>query len=267
MYDVVALGELLIDFIESGLSLQGNLELEANPGGAPCNVLSMLEHLGNKTAFIGKVGNDGFGRRLKEAIEEQGICSKGLLLDNEIHTTLAIVTKTSTGDRDFSFYRKPGADMMLKEEEVAEEKPLDAVVLSCDKGEVIQPVYGEVIPAAEIEDPMFAQETMGPSIGIRPKKGEVYAPFDGEVVMVFPTNHAIGLKSEGGIELLIHVGIDTVNMNGEGFESHVAAGDKINKGDLLLSFDIKKIKAAEHPDTTIVAITNAFDVKDVKKIK
>ena len=121
MYDVVALGELLIDFTESGLSLQGNLELEANPGGAPCNVLSMLEHLGNKTAFIGKVGNDGFGRRLKEAIEEQGICSKGLLLDNDVHTTLAIVTKTNTGDRDFSFYRKPGADMTLKEEEVQEE--------------------------------------------------------------------------------------------------------------------------------------------------
>ena len=156
--------------------------------------------------------------------------------------------------------------LVWKEEDVAE-KPLDAVVLSCDKGEVIQPVYGEVIPAAEIEDPMFAQETMGPSIGIRPKKGEVYAPFDGEVVMVFPTNHAIGLKSEDGIELLIHVGIDTVNMNGEGFKSHVAAGDKIKKGDQLISFDLKKIKAANHPNTTIVAITNAFDVKDVKKIK
>lgn len=121
MYDVVALGELLIDFTESGISPQGNLELEANPGGAPCNVLSMLERLGNKTAFIGKVGNDGFGHRLKQAIEEQGICSKGLMLDNEVHTTLAIVTKTSTGDRDFSFYRKPGADMMLKEEELNED--------------------------------------------------------------------------------------------------------------------------------------------------
>ena len=151
--------------------------------------------------------------------------------------------------------------------EEVQEKPLDAEVLSCDKGEVIQPVYGEVIPASEIEDAVFAQETMGPSVGIRPKKGEVYAPFDGEVVMVFPTNHAIGLKSEGGIELLIHIGVDTVNMNGDGFTSFVQAGDKVKKGDQLISFDLKKIKAANHPDTTIVAITNGFDVKDVKKIK
>jgi len=120
-YDVTALGELLIDFTQGGLSEQGNPMFEANPGGAPCNVLSMLSRLGRKTAFIGKVGNDGFGKQLAQAIEEVGIDASGLMFDNEVHTTLALVHKLENGDRDFSFYRNPGADMMLREEEVNEE--------------------------------------------------------------------------------------------------------------------------------------------------
>lgn len=112
-FDVVALGELLIDFTNNADSAQGNPMFEANPGGAPCNVLSMLENLDNKTAFIGKVGDDFFGRMLKERIEKQGIDTKGLFLDSDVHTTLAFVNKLPNGDRDFSFYRKPGADMML----------------------------------------------------------------------------------------------------------------------------------------------------------
>ena len=120
-YDVTALGELLIDFTQGGLSEQGNPMFEANPGGAPCNVLSMLSRLGRKTAFIGKVGNDGFGKQLAQAIEEVGIDASGLMFDNEVHTTLALVHKLENSDRDFSFYRNPGADMMLREEEVNEE--------------------------------------------------------------------------------------------------------------------------------------------------
>ena len=120
-YDVTALGELLIDFTENGVSGQGNPLFEANPGGAPCNVLAMLTKLGHKTAFIGKVGDDFFGKQLKEAIEEVGIDSTGLCMDKEIHTTLAMVHTYPDGDRDFSFYRNPGADMMLKESEVREE--------------------------------------------------------------------------------------------------------------------------------------------------
>ena len=120
-YDVTAFGELLIDFTENGVSGQGNPLFEANPGGAPCNVLAMLTKLGHKTAFIGKVGDDFFGKQLKEAIEEVGIDSTGLCMDKEIHTTLAMVHTYPDGDRDFSFYRNPGADMMLKESEVKEE--------------------------------------------------------------------------------------------------------------------------------------------------
>lgn len=120
-YDVTALGELLIDFTENGKSNQGNLLFEANPGGAPCNVLAMLAGLGHRTAFIGKVGNDFFGKQLKEALVETGIDAAFLQMDQEVHTTLALVHTFADGDRDFSFYRNPGADMMLSEEEVPEE--------------------------------------------------------------------------------------------------------------------------------------------------
>ena len=117
-YDVIALGELLIDFTQNGLSEQGNGLFEANPGGAPCNVLSMLNNLGKKTSFIGKVGNDQFGKTLKKALEELGIGTENLLMDDEVHTTLALVHTFADGDRDFSFYRNPGADMMLTVDEL-----------------------------------------------------------------------------------------------------------------------------------------------------
>lgn len=120
-YDVTALGELLIDFTENGKSAQGNPLFEANPGGAPCNVLAMLAKLGHKTAFIGKVGNDFFGEQLRSAITEVGIDSSFLRLDHLVHTTLAMVHTYPDGDRDFSFYRNPGADMMLNETEVPED--------------------------------------------------------------------------------------------------------------------------------------------------
>ncbi len=118
LYDVTALGELLIDFTENGDSSQGNPTFEANPGGAPCNVLAMLNRLGKKTAFIGKVGNDMFGKQLKAAVEECGIDTRNLVMDDEVHTTLAFVHTYPDGDRDFSFYRNPGADMMLTKDEV-----------------------------------------------------------------------------------------------------------------------------------------------------
>lgn len=120
-YDVTALGELLIDFTENGDSAQGNPLMEANPGGAPCNVLAMLQKLGKKTAFIGKVGSDMFGNQLKKAVEEVGIDTRNLILDKKHHTTLAFVHTYPDGDRDFSFYRDPGADMMLTKDEVQKE--------------------------------------------------------------------------------------------------------------------------------------------------
>ena len=122
-FDVIALGELLIDFTENGRSAQGNPLLEANPGGAPCNVLAMLQKLGKRTAFVGKVDKDMFGAQLREAAESAGICMDYLLEDAHVHTTLAFVKTFPNGDRDFSFYRDPGADMMLR----ADELPLQAI--------------------------------------------------------------------------------------------------------------------------------------------
>lgn len=127
-FDVTAMGELLIDFIQYGMSEQGNPLFEANPGGAPCNVLSMLSGLSDKVAFIGKVGDDSFGYILRDSLVEQGIDTKGLRYDNKIHTTLALVHKLDNGDRDFSFYRKPGADMCLTAEEIDEELIADSKI-------------------------------------------------------------------------------------------------------------------------------------------
>ena len=120
-FDVTALGELLIDFTDNGKSAQGNTLFEANPGGAPCNVLAMLNKCGHPTAFIGKVGKDIFGLKLKSTLEEVGIDTSNLIVDENARTTLAFVQTFEDGDRDFSFYRNPGADMMLTEEELPEE--------------------------------------------------------------------------------------------------------------------------------------------------
>ena len=117
-FDVVALGELLIDFTVNGESAQGNSIFEANPGGAPCNVLAMLRKLHKSCAFIGKVGDDMFGRLLRRVGEEADINMDALLMDQDVRTTLAFVQTLAGGDRDFSFYRNPGADMMLRADEL-----------------------------------------------------------------------------------------------------------------------------------------------------
>jgi len=153
-YDVVALGELLIDFTENGTSAQGNPVFEANPGGAPCNVLAMLRKLDRRCAFVGKVGNDMFGHQLKAVAEEAGIDMGALRMDDAVHTTLAFVKTYEDGDRDFSFYRNPGADMMLTEDEL----PMDMIrdtrifhfgTLSMTHGTVRQATKTAVMAAKE----------------------------------------------------------------------------------------------------------------------
>ena len=118
MIDVVSLGEILVDFTPSGVNEQGIALFARNPGGAPVNVLAMNTKLGGTSAFIGKVGNDGFGNYLRKMLTDSGINNSGLISDDEIPTTLAFVQLDERGDRSFTFYRKPGADMMLKAAEV-----------------------------------------------------------------------------------------------------------------------------------------------------
>lgn len=127
-YDVIALGELLIDFTMNGQSEQGNNMFEACPGGAPCNVLALLNKRGKKTAFIGKVGKDQFGALLRDTITEAGIDASNLMVDENVNTTLAFVHTFPDGDREFSFYRNPGADMMLTADEVNPEVVKDTKV-------------------------------------------------------------------------------------------------------------------------------------------
>ena len=153
-YHVVALGELLIDFTENGSSAQGNPLMEANPGGAPCNVLAMLKKLGKECAFIGKVGDDLFGKMLRAEIVRAGICDSALLTDPDARTTLAFVKTFPNGDRDFSFYRNPGADMMLRENELPLEMLRDCRIfhfgtLSMTHPEVRQATKTAVRTAAE----------------------------------------------------------------------------------------------------------------------
>lgn len=140
-------------------------------------------------------------------------------------------------------------------------------VLSTEKGGILQPVKGELISACDIKDPMFAAEGMGPSVGIRPAEGKVYAPCDGEITMLFPTNHAVGITSKEGMEVLIHVGIDTVNMAGKGFTSRVQQNAQVESGQLLLEFDREEILRAGYDDTVIVALTNGAEYKEVKKVR
>lgn len=131
MFDVTALGELLIDFTPSGKSVQGNNLYEANPGGAPCNVLAMLSRLNRRTAFIGKVGADSFGRGLKAALEDLSIDTDSLLMSAEELTTLAFVDLTENGERSFSFARKQSADTRLSSEELPVERIADSRIFHC----------------------------------------------------------------------------------------------------------------------------------------
>ena len=125
------------------------------------------------------------------------------------------------------------------------------------------PIVGEVVNLSEVNDPVFSSGVMGKGIAVKPSKGLVYAPADAEIAIAFPTGHAYGLKTDNGAEILIHIGIDTVSMNGEGFEAKVAQGDRVKAGDIIGTFDSETIAANGLDDTTMVIITNTMDYAEV----
>jgi len=131
---------------------------------------------------------------------------------------------------------------------------------------LVTPIVGDVVALADVNDPVFSSGAMGQGIAVKPSQGVVYAPADAEVSIAFPTGHAFGLKTTDGAEVLIHVGIDTVSMNGEGFEAKVAQGDKVKAGDVLGTFDSNKIAAAGLDDTTMVIVTNTADYASVDSV-
>ena len=135
------------------------------------------------------------------------------------------------------------------------------------QNETIQtPIVGDVVALSNVNDPVFSSGAMGQGIAVKPSEDVVYAPADAEVTIVFPTGHAYGLRTANGAEILIHVGIDTVTMNGEGFEQKVAQGDKVKAGDILGTFDSNKIAAAGLDDTTMVIVTNTADYASVTPV-
>lgn len=132
---------------------------------------------------------------------------------------------------------------------------------------VYSPVEGKIVPLSEVPDPTFSQEMLGKGLAVDPIVGTVIAPFDGNIELVFDTKHAISMKSDTGIQLLIHVGIDTVSLKGATFKSYVRTGDRVKRGDLLLEFNIESIKKAGLNPITPVVICNTCDYKKVTPYK
>ena len=150
-------------------------------------------------------------------------------------------------------------------QETQEEEPVEVATERADE-KLRSPIVGEVVALSEVNDPVFSSGVMGQGIAVKPSKGVVYAPADAEIAIAFPTGHAYGLKTDNGAEILIHVGIDTVSLNGEGFEAKVSQGDSVRAGDIIGTFDSEVIAANGLDDTTMVIITNTMDYAEVTPI-
>ena len=150
------------------------------------------------------------------------------------------------------------------------EKPAEDACAETEENEekvIYAPIQGNVIPRENIPDETFASGVLGDGVGIEPETGEVVAPFDGEISSVTETHHAVGITGPGGMELLIHVGVDTVQMNGDGFTVLVSEGDKVRAGQKIMTFDISKIKAAGYSTTSAVLLTNSDDFQSCNVAK
>jgi len=146
------------------------------------------------------------------------------------------------------------------------EEAVTGTVVSPSEGVIQTPIVGDVVALSNVNDPVFSSGAMGQGIAVKPSEDVVYAPADAEVTIVFPTGHAYGLRTANGAEILIHVGIDTVSMNGEGFNHKVAQGDKVKAGDVLGTFDSAKIAAAGLDNTTMVIVTNTAEFASVNPV-
>ncbi len=165
----------------------------------------------------------------------------------------------------FGYEDEVDATAATKQAEVAEEKE-EVAPAALQNETLVTPIVGDVVALADVNDPVFSSGAMGQGIAVKPSQGVVYAPADAEVSIAFPTGHAFGLKTRNGAEVLIHVGIDTVSMNGDGFEAKVAQGNKVKAGDVLGTFDSNKIAAAGLDDTTMVIVTNTGDYASVAPV-
>ena len=164
----------------------------------------------------------------------------------------------------YAFGYKDAEEEVTEAKEVVEANEAAAPVLSDET--IVSPIVGQMFDLKDVNDPVFSSGAMGQGIAVKPSEGVVYAPADAEVTIAFATGHAYGLKTAKGAEILIHVGIDTVSMNGDGFDQKVAQGDKVKAGDVLGTFDAAKIAAAGLDDTTMVIVTNTADYASVTPV-
>lgn len=164
----------------------------------------------------------------------------------------------------YAFGYKDAEEEVTEAKEVVEANEAAAPVLSDET--IVSPIVGQMVDLKDVNDPVFSSGAMGQGVAVKPSEGVVYAPADAEVTIAFATGHAYGLKTTKGAEILIHVGIDTVSMNGDGFDQKVAQGDKVKAGDVLGTFDAAKIAAAGLDDTTMVIITNTADYASVTPV-
>ena len=166
----------------------------------------------------------------------------------------------------FGYKDEETAEEKAETEKLVEEETTGNVPAALQDETIISPIVGSAVALSDVNDPVFSSGAMGQGIAIKPTEGVVYAPADAEVTIAFATGHAYGLKTANGAEILIHVGIDTVSMNGEGFDQKVSQGSKVKAGDIIGTFDSAKIAAAGLDDTTMVIVTNTADYASVTPV-
>lgn len=179
-------------------------------------------------------------------------------LSNVLHITIALVITavvTVISTQILSIYFEKKQTKVMTEETVS--------VVSAGVYEVSSPIHGEMFPLSEVDDEVFASGMLGKGVAFEPNEGKIIAPFNGKVVSVFPTKHVVGLESDQGIELLIHVGVDTVKLEGKYFTSHVSIGDRVQVGQTLLEFEVDKIREAGYVTHTPVIVTNTQAYKEI----
>lgn len=181
-----------------------------------------------------------------------------------VAVTGVVITMVIAFAATMILYKEPKEKEETAETKDPAEEKKDASMLR--KTEIASPVKGQVLKLSDIKDEAFASGVLGKGAAILPEEGKVYAPADGEITALFPTLHAIGMKTEEGAELLIHIGLDTVQLNGEGFEAHIQNGDRVEKGQLLISFDKELIEGKGYCLETPVLITNSDDYLEVAEI-
>ena len=182
-----------------------------------------------------------------------------------LHYIFMVLVTTGLGfGLTYVFGYKDAEEEVTEAKEVVEANEAAAPVLSDET--IVSPIVGQVVDLKDVNDPVFSSGAMGQGVAVKPSEGVVYAPADAEVTIAFATGHAYGLKTANGAEILIHVGIDTVSMNGDGFDQKVAQGDKVKAGDVLGTFDTAKIAATGLDDTTMVIVTNTADYASVTPV-